>query len=185
MGIRQLITTTSWYPNDLQDNRYMTARYYYFMHVLTTSCYPMPRYPFWGILDNECFRAQFSIPYSRKVWWTLNLTNWLSVGIWRNLKLAIWILSAIDVRAIIYIGEFLIWRSLPNLPNCQTSPKFPAIQYTISIYSVTKWWKVRGSMPPQSPSQNDAYAKWHWCMCVWLWFNIVNYLHHIKIILCW
>ena len=26
-------------------------------------------------------------------------------------------LSAIGVHAIIYIGEFLIWRSLPNLPN--------------------------------------------------------------------
>ena len=55
------------------------------------------------------------IPYSGKVWRVLNL--------------AIWNLSAIGAHAIINIGKFLIWWSLPNLPNCQikTSPKFPAL----------------------------------------------------------
>ena len=38
---------------------------------------------------------------------------------WRDLNLAIWILSTIGARAIIYIGKFLIWQPLPNSPNRQ------------------------------------------------------------------
>ena len=38
---------------------------------------------------------------------------------WGDLNLAIWILSTIGAREMIYIGEFLIWQPLPNSPNRQ------------------------------------------------------------------
>ena len=45
-------------------------------------------------------------------------------------------LTVIGVHVLSSIGEFLIWRSIPNLSNRQikTSPKFPAIRYTVEMY---------------------------------------------------
>ena len=69
--------------------------------------------------------------YSGKIWRVLNLANWLSVGIGEFFNLAIRILSAIDMHAIIHIGEFLIWQSLPNLPNHQIKNLAKVSRYTV------------------------------------------------------
>ena len=63
---------------------------------------------------------------------------------WRNLNLAISVLSAIGTCAIIYTGEFLIWRSLPNLPNCQIKnllAKVSPYNYGISYYYDPKFFR--------------------------------------------
>ena len=52
---------------------------------------------------------------------------------WWIFNLAIWILSAIGMHAIIHIGEFLIWRSLPNLSNRQ-------IKYLAKVFRYTVYW---------------------------------------------
>ena len=72
-----------------------------------------------------------SLPYSRKVWWAINLANWLSVVIGQNLNLANWILSTIGAHA-----NFPIFTKLTNL---KTSPKFPAIRYKINCHNYYTW----------------------------------------------
>ena len=53
------------------------------------------------------------LPYSGKVWRALNLMQFK--------------FGDLNLIAIIYTGEFLIWQSLPNSLNHQI--KFSAIQY--------------------------------------------------------
>ena len=43
-------------------------------------------------------------------------------------------LSAIGAHTIIYIGEFLIWRPLPNSPNCQIKNLAKVSHYTVHVY---------------------------------------------------
>ena len=49
------------------------------------------------------------LPYGRESLVSIKFGELVLRRYWRNLNLAIWILSAIGVHAKIYVGEFLIW----------------------------------------------------------------------------
>ena len=71
------------------------------------------------------------VPYSGIVWRALNLANWLLEGI-GEIKFGDLILSTIGAYAIIYIGELLIWRPLPNSLNRQIKNFAKISHYMVS-----------------------------------------------------
>ena len=54
-----------------------------------------------------------------KIWWIGSQYIYRN---WWNLKLAIWILSAMGKQVTIYIGEFLIYPNSSKLKSCQSFP---------------------------------------------------------------
>ena len=81
--------------------------------------------------------------YSGKVLASIKFGELALSRYWWNLNLVIWILGAIGMHAIVYIGEFLIWWPLLNSLNHQIKNLTKVSRYTVYCeYYQTDHWIV-------------------------------------------